>query len=95
MDDFEQAMFIHEHMDIVKRPVDARDLAFWTEFEFLFARNVWQSRYGNCPRKWAMAKALVKIFNRLVEDRIDISALPEPAVRCNVSRISMKNTINC
>jgi DNA helicase II / ATP-dependent DNA helicase PcrA len=75
MDDFEQAMFIHEHMDMVKNSVDARDVPFWTEFEFLFARNVWQARYGNCPRKWAMAKALVKMFNRLVEDRIDISAL--------------------
>jgi len=75
MDDFEQAMFIYEHMDIVKRPVNTRDLPFWTEFEFLFARNVWQARYRNCPRKWAMAKSLVKIFNRLVEDRIDIAAL--------------------
>lgn len=75
MDDFEQAMFIHEHMDVVKRPVDARDVPFWSEFEFLFAQNVWQARYGNCPRKWAMAKALVNIFNRLVEDRIDIAAL--------------------
>lgn len=75
MDDFEQAMFIYEHMGVVKRPVDGTDVPFWTEFEFLFARNVWQSGWGKCPKKWAMAKALVKIFNRLVEDRIDISAL--------------------
>ena len=75
MDDFEQAMFIYEHMEIVKSPVDARDVPFWTVFEFLFARNVWQSSWRNCPRKWAMAKALVKIFNRLVEDRIDLAAL--------------------
>lgn len=75
MDDFEQAMFIYEHMDIVKNPNDSRDVPFWTEFEFLFPRNVWQAQYGNCPRKWAMAKALVKVFNRLVEDRIDVAAL--------------------
>jgi DNA helicase-2/ATP-dependent DNA helicase PcrA len=75
MDDFEQGMFIHEHMDMVKRPVNARDVPFWTEFEFLFEPRVWKSSYNNCPRKWAMAKTLVKIFNRLVEDRIDIAAL--------------------
>ena len=75
MDDFEQAMFIYEHMDLVKRPVDSRDVPFWTEFEFLFQKRVWQARYGNCPKKWAMAKALVKVFNRLVEDRIDIQSL--------------------
>ena len=75
MDDFEQAMFIYEHIDMVKSPVSARDLPFWRAFAFLFSRNVWQASYNNTPNKWAMSKALVKIFNRLVEDRIDITAL--------------------
>jgi len=75
MDEFEQAMFIYEHMGIVKNPNEARDVPFWSEYEFLFPRHVWQARYNNCPRKWAMAKALVKIFNRLAEDRVDISSL--------------------
>ena len=55
-------------MAMVKRPVNARDLPFWREIAFLFPRNVWQAQYDNTPKKWAMAKALVKIFDRLVED---------------------------
>jgi len=75
MDDFEQAMFIHEHVDMIKRPVKTRDLPFWRAFSYLFTPNVWRPSNNYCPAKWPTAKALGQLVNRLVEDRINISAL--------------------
>ena len=51
MDDFEQAMFIYEHMDMVKRPVRCEGSSLLDGIRFLFPRNVWQAQYGNTPYK--------------------------------------------
>ena len=74
MDEFEQAMFVYEHMSAVK--VDnIADVAFWSSFEYLFLPKDWQPSYNNLPNKWLRTGALVKLFNRIAEDRVSVAAM--------------------
>jgi len=75
MDEFEQSMFIYEQASIVKTPNVLTDLPFWTDFQFLFSARDWQPVYGNTPSKWNATGALVKLFNRIVEDRVSLAAM--------------------
>ena len=75
MDEFEQSMFIYEQSSIVKTPNVLTDLPFWTDFQFLFSAREWQPSYGNTPNKWNATGALMKLFNRIVEDRVSLAAM--------------------
>lgn len=75
MDEFEQSMFIYEQSSIVKAPNVLTDLPFWTDFQFLFSARQWQPSYGNSPNKWNATGALMKLFNRIVEDRVSLAAM--------------------
>jgi DNA helicase-2/ATP-dependent DNA helicase PcrA len=75
MDEFEQSMFIYEQSSVVKTPNVLTDLPFWTEFEFLFSARDWKASYGNVPSKWNATNALMKLFNRIVEDRVSLPAM--------------------
>jgi DNA helicase II / ATP-dependent DNA helicase PcrA len=75
MDEFEQSLFIYEQSSIVKTPNPPTDLPFWTDFEYLFSAREWKSTYGNVPSKWAATGALMKLFNRVVEDRVSMPAM--------------------
>jgi ATP-dependent DNA helicase UvrD/PcrA len=75
MDDFEQSLFVYEHMSIVQSPSPATDHPFWTHFSFLFSNREWQPRWAYLPSKWNQTSALVKLFNRIVEDRVFIPAM--------------------
>jgi DNA helicase-2/ATP-dependent DNA helicase PcrA len=75
MDEFEQSMFIYEQSSIVKTPNAPTDLPFWTDFEYLFSPREWKSSYGNAPSKWNSTAALMKLFNRIVEDRVSVPAM--------------------
>jgi DNA helicase-2/ATP-dependent DNA helicase PcrA len=75
MDEFEQSMFIYEQSSIVKTPNPLTDLPFWTDFQYLFGARDWQPRYGNVPSKWNATGALMKLFNRIVEDRVSLTAM--------------------
>lgn len=74
MDAFEQAMFVYEHMSAVKVD-DPADIALWTAFDYLFIPRAWQPSYGNLPNKWLRASALVKLFSRIAEDRVNVAAM--------------------
>lgn len=75
MDEFEQSMFIYDHSSIVKTPNVTTDLPFWTDFEYVFTAREWKSAYGNVPAKWNSTGALMKLFNRIVEDRVSVTAM--------------------
>jgi DNA helicase-2/ATP-dependent DNA helicase PcrA len=75
MDDFEQKLFIREHMGIIKNQVQATDFGFWSHFEWLFGRRDWQASYGNLPSKWKATRALTQLLGRLTEDRVSIPNL--------------------
>jgi len=75
MDEFEQSMFIYEQSNIIKTPNVLTDLPFWTDFQYLFSAQAWQPKYGNVPSKWNATAALMKLFNRIVEDRVSLTAM--------------------
>lgn len=75
MDEFEQGMFIYEQSSIVKAPNVLTDLPFWTDFEFLFAARDWKASYGKVPSKWNATNTLMKLFNRIVEDRVSLASM--------------------
>ncbi|HYH05710.1 MAG TPA: ATP-dependent helicase [Thermoanaerobaculia bacterium] len=72
MDEFEQAMFVYEHVS--SDPLaERRDL--WATFSYLFARHEWQPTYNYAPSRWNRAEALTDIFNRIVDDRVSVPAM--------------------
>jgi DNA helicase-2/ATP-dependent DNA helicase PcrA len=75
MDELEANMFVYEHVSIVDDPNDLRDRPFWTHFAYLFSLQQWQPTWTYLPSKWNMAAALVKLFNRIVEDRVSVSGM--------------------
>lgn len=75
MDEFEQALFVREHMSLIKQSNPLVEIAFWQEFPWMFSPNEWQSTYSNPPNRWNSTKALVNLLNRLVEDRVSSTSL--------------------
>lgn len=75
MDDFEQSLFIREHLSLIKQSNTTRDLAFWSQFPWMFLPHQWQPHYSYPPNKWNSTHAIVAILNRLVEDRVSINDL--------------------
>lgn len=75
MDEFEQALFVREHMSFIKHPNTQDEINFWKEFPWMFKSNEWQPHYLNIPKRWISTKKLIAMLNRLVENRVSISAL--------------------
>ena len=75
MDEFEQSLFVYEHMSLIKHTDPEGQMAFWREFAWMFEPREWQSHYSYPPNRWNSTKALVKLLNRLVEDRVSITSL--------------------
>ncbi len=68
MNEFEQAMFVYQNSTLVNN----QNLSFWNSLDFMFNRMDWRNHRFS-PNKWAKTKALVKIFNRICEDRISVA----------------------
>jgi DNA helicase-2/ATP-dependent DNA helicase PcrA len=75
MDDFEQALFLREHLSLIKQPDQVTEIPFWTQFAYLFTPQQWQPTRGYSPNRWNATKAMVKLLNRLVEDRVSVASL--------------------
>lgn len=75
MDQFEQAMFVYEHMSIVASKDVDTDKPFWASFDYMFEPLEWKSTYDNLPNKWVRASKLVILFNRIVEDNVSTTAM--------------------
>lgn len=74
MDELEQSMFVYEHMSIINNQVPG-DHAFWSHFEYLFSHREWQSNWRYLPSKWNGTAALIKLFNRIAEDRASSTSM--------------------
>ena len=75
MDEFEQSLFVREHMSLVKRSNPPAEIAFWSEFPWMFRAQQWKPTYSYPPNRWNSTKALVTLLNRIVEDRVSITGL--------------------
>ncbi|WP_083444852.1 UvrD-helicase domain-containing protein [Herbaspirillum rhizosphaerae] len=75
MDEFEQAMFIYEHMSIVASKDFSADQPFWEAFDYMFTPQEWKPTYDRLPNKWVRTSKLITLFNRIVEDNINIAAM--------------------
>jgi DNA helicase-2/ATP-dependent DNA helicase PcrA len=80
LDDVEQYLFIYEHSDLVKDTSNSY-LPFWIDFDFLVDgydpitnNSGWNDR-SRSPNKWKKTNAAIKLFNRIVEDSIDLSRM--------------------
>jgi DNA helicase-2/ATP-dependent DNA helicase PcrA len=73
MSEFEQAMFIYENSNL-SNSSPASDLKFWKELEFMFTNYTWKSR-NYLPGRWERTKAAVRIFSRIVEDRVSLNKM--------------------
>jgi DNA helicase II / ATP-dependent DNA helicase PcrA len=75
MEGLEQGMFVYELHSLVNNPNPAADMPFWSHFSYLFKPYEWQPTYRNLPNKWSRTAALVKLFDRIVEDRVSVPGL--------------------
>jgi DNA helicase-2/ATP-dependent DNA helicase PcrA len=75
MDEFEQALFVREHMSLINVRNPPAEMAFWRNFPRLFKSQEWQPTWANPPSRWNSTKALVALLNRIVEDRVSIAGL--------------------
>lgn len=75
MDELETAMFVHENMSIIRNRNFDDDHGFWSELEFMFSPQAWKSTFRRLPLEWDMARTLITVFNRICEDRKDLTAM--------------------
>lgn len=79
MDEFEQALFVYQNLSIVANDDQVRDPGFWTHFQYLFTPREWQPGRNHLPNKWSKTVAMVQLFNRIVDDRVDVRAMRQAA----------------
>ncbi len=75
MDEFEQALFVREHVSLVKQRNPPAEIAFWSAFPWMFQPRDWQPTYGNAPNRWQSTEKLVMLLDRLVDDRVSVAGL--------------------
>jgi len=80
LDDLEQYLFVYEHSDLVQDN-STNYLPLWQRFDYLVSHwdyitdsAGWGDR-TRPPNRWRRAKAAVSIFNRIVEDMIDLNQM--------------------
>jgi DNA helicase-2/ATP-dependent DNA helicase PcrA len=77
MDEFEQSLFVREHMSLIKQPNVTSEISFWNAFDWMFTPLKWppRTRATKAPSRWNSTQALVVLLNRMVEDRVDVGGL--------------------
>lgn len=80
LDGTEQYLFIYEHSDLVKDKSN-KYLSMWLNFDYLVDgydpitnSSGWNDRTKS-PNRWKKTKAAIGIFNRIVEDLIDLNRM--------------------
>lgn len=81
IDDIEQYIFTFEHSTLVKKEsIIYRDI--WAKFDYLFKRYDkvagsygWNKSMDGVPNQWRRAKAATVLFDRIVEEVIDIDQM--------------------
>lgn len=79
LDEMEQYLFIYEHSDFVKDKSDDY-MPLCNHFSYLFDRfdgvtGSFKWNREKMPNKWRRTNAAIKIFNRIVEDMVDIEKM--------------------
>jgi DNA helicase-2/ATP-dependent DNA helicase PcrA len=69
LDDVEQHLFVYRSASIANYD----NIDFWKLFEHAVPE--WRSKNGYVPNKWKRVKAAVTLFNRIVEDFVDIQSM--------------------
>jgi DNA helicase II / ATP-dependent DNA helicase PcrA len=96
LDDIDQLLFIYFNCPLVKKTEKARskkdkltsrEIKFWMEFQYIWEKD-WRARYyvnnKKVPSKWIRARALESLFNRMVEDLVDINKMKKEGKRWKV-----------
>ncbi len=79
LDDIEQLLFVYEQSDLSKS--QQAHLPLWQRFDLLTARynqaagTRWNRSSGYLPHRWIRVNAAVTLFNRIVEDQVDVSQM--------------------
>ena len=79
LDDIEQLLFVYEHSDLSKS--QQGHMPLWQAFHLLTERYNqtagarWNKSFNYPPHRWIRVNAAVTLFNRIVEDRVDISQM--------------------
>lgn len=81
LDELEQLMFIYFHSDLATTgasKLSAGEIEFWRRFEYAWA-TTWRARAFSkkswSPTRWMRARACQLMFNRIVEDHVDIDKM--------------------
>ncbi len=81
LDDIDQLLFVYEHSVLASsRPPQRLHLPLWREFHLLAKRYnpagyQWRESASYPPHRWVRTNATVQLFNRIVEDQIDVSQM--------------------
>ena len=81
LDDIEQSLFVYEHSELAQSQSQPEHLPLWQEFDLLTERYNqaagygWNKAFGYPPHRWIRVNAAVTLFNRIVEDRVDVSQM--------------------
>lgn len=69
LDEVEQHLFVYQEAEIA----ECTDHDFWAHFTYAVPR--WSPKSPYAPGKWKRARAAVTLFNRIVEDCVDVSKM--------------------
>lgn len=89
LDDIEQTLYIYEHSNFVKSNNDSY-LPLCIKLDYLFDQfdpitgSVGWSNHERLPNRWRRCKGAVSLFNRIVEDNIDLNLLSAANDPCNI-----------
>lgn len=81
LDEIDQLLFVYEHSDLASsKPSPERYLPLWKYFHLLAGKynpvsKPWNKSKNYLPARWVRVNATVQLFNRIVEDRIDLSQM--------------------
>ena len=81
LDDIDQLLFVYEHSDLSSNNPPQEHLLLWKEFHLLVEKHSlvagyrWKKSNNYPPHRWIRANATVNLFNRIVEDQIDVSQM--------------------
>ena len=81
LDDIDQLLFVYEHSVLASnRPPQQLHLPLWKEFHLLVERYnptgyQWKKSNNYLPHRWIRANATVDLFNRIVEDQVEVSQI--------------------
>lgn len=81
LSEMEQRLFITEHSSLVAIQPPPTQLNIWTNLPYLANQydpvtgGCWNPTHGRAPNRWVRARGAQLLFNRIVEDLVDISLM--------------------